>query len=372
MASNIEQNLAKILSSRYGKDVRQAIHDGIHDCYEDGKAGATDLIAREQIANLVSEDNPTEGNSELQDIRVGHDGATYTSAGEATQRSTVSLSEEIDNCISLPKYNAFMKKYEEQIGYFISWENSFDIFKDLERGGINNETGKPVTTQDYVRTKEFVMLDGEYHIDILSEDRLFICSYSIDEEFITAYSLKGVVSDTYTFHSDQKYKFVFYRNIDETFPEGYYDNIYSKYLFYVKSNNHKTIKNINLDSKDDFEIGGINSNTGEDVGTGIKGCVRSKSNLYYKLTMPVKVHTPYRIWFLEYDGAGVYKTHKYVKENQVFIPDKESYYRIVLLHSSDYYSPFNTSITEYLSLFSITDADCQPKRPPVPYSAATL
>ena len=74
MASNIMQNLAKILSSRYGKDVRQAIHDSIHDCYEDGKAGSTDLIAREQIANLVSENNPTEGNSELQDIRVGHDG----------------------------------------------------------------------------------------------------------------------------------------------------------------------------------------------------------------------------------------------------------------------------------------------------------
>lgn len=89
------QNLTKILSSRYGKDVRQAIHDSIHDCYEDGKAGSTDLIAREQIANLVSENNPTEGNSELQDIRVGHDGATYTSAGEAVRQQIGSLSEDI-------------------------------------------------------------------------------------------------------------------------------------------------------------------------------------------------------------------------------------------------------------------------------------
>lgn len=35
MSSNIEQNLNKILSSRYGKDVRQAIHDSIQQCYTD-------------------------------------------------------------------------------------------------------------------------------------------------------------------------------------------------------------------------------------------------------------------------------------------------------------------------------------------------
>ena len=35
MASKIEQFLNKILSSRYGKDVRRAIHDGIKQCYSD-------------------------------------------------------------------------------------------------------------------------------------------------------------------------------------------------------------------------------------------------------------------------------------------------------------------------------------------------
>lgn len=35
MASSIQQFLNKILSSRYGKDVRQAIHDGIKQCYSD-------------------------------------------------------------------------------------------------------------------------------------------------------------------------------------------------------------------------------------------------------------------------------------------------------------------------------------------------
>ena len=48
----IQTYLEKIKNAIYGKDVRQAIHDAIHQCYEDGKAGELDLIAREQVAQL--------------------------------------------------------------------------------------------------------------------------------------------------------------------------------------------------------------------------------------------------------------------------------------------------------------------------------
>ena len=93
--SNIEQNLQKILSTRFGKDVRQAIHDGIHDCYEDGKAGAVDLVARERIDNLSKlEPGSTTGDAELIDGRVDYTGKTWSNIGESIRNVTRQLSEE--------------------------------------------------------------------------------------------------------------------------------------------------------------------------------------------------------------------------------------------------------------------------------------
>lgn len=140
--SDIEQNLAFILSRRYGEDVRQAIHDAIHDCYEDGKAGATDLIAREQIAdtdeklsaqiaNLVANaPSGSEKDSELVDIRVGYKGTRYTSAGEAVRGQVGKLSEEIEeqkivSMTSVNPYKVNLEKYDAFIvpGKYLTGRN---------------------------------------------------------------------------------------------------------------------------------------------------------------------------------------------------------------------------------------------------------
>lgn len=94
--SNIEELLKQILSAVFGKDVRQAIHDGIEQCYEDGKVGAVDLVARQRIDNLAKlPEGSTTGDAELQDIRIGYDGTEYENAGEAVRGQIGSLSEEI-------------------------------------------------------------------------------------------------------------------------------------------------------------------------------------------------------------------------------------------------------------------------------------
>ena len=81
--STIKDFLTQIKNAVYGEDIRDAIHDSIELCYQDGKAGVNDYTAREQIANIVAHNNNTEGNSELLDIRTGYNGITYSSAGEA-------------------------------------------------------------------------------------------------------------------------------------------------------------------------------------------------------------------------------------------------------------------------------------------------
>ena len=91
--SNIEQLLKQILDTKLGKDMRQAIHDGIEQCYEDGKVGAVDLVARQRIDNLSKlEPGSTTGDAELRDIRVGYDGTEYETAGEAVRGQVGSLS----------------------------------------------------------------------------------------------------------------------------------------------------------------------------------------------------------------------------------------------------------------------------------------
>ena len=90
--ADITELLRNIKTKVYGKDVRQAIHDAIQQCYLDGKVGAIDMVARNQISNLVAENNDTSGNSELTDIRVGVDGTKYPSAGEAVRTQIKNIS----------------------------------------------------------------------------------------------------------------------------------------------------------------------------------------------------------------------------------------------------------------------------------------
>lgn len=205
--SNIEQNLQKILTSRYGKDVRQSIHDSIHDCYEDGKAGAMDLVAREQIANLVAMNNPTEGNSELQDIRVGFDGTTYDSAGDAVRGQITGINKAI-----------IIQRKGINDGY------DYKILFEYDEGGFMSTTGVNVESTTRIRTSEYYKPNVEENIPVIVNDgyQLFIQEFSYKEATnyyeSTGNSNFGVwitKNTSVTFNPDYYYKIMIRKGVDE-------------------------------------------------------------------------------------------------------------------------------------------------------------
>ena len=114
--SNIEQLLKQILDTKLGKDMRQAIHDGIEQCYEDGKVGAVDLVARQRIDNLAKlPEGSTTGDAELIDIRVGADGNEYETAGEAVREQVLNIYDIIKN---IKLINVFDKSDITTGGFF--------------------------------------------------------------------------------------------------------------------------------------------------------------------------------------------------------------------------------------------------------------
>lgn len=109
--ATIQDYLNQIKNAIYGKDVRQAIHDGIQQCYYDGKAGSTDLEARQRldfaegtinslgsrmstaetdidvldarVDQIIAPSGEAPSAAEVADARVGDDNVTYGTLGDA-------------------------------------------------------------------------------------------------------------------------------------------------------------------------------------------------------------------------------------------------------------------------------------------------
>lgn len=131
--AGIEEYLNKIKTAVYGREVRQAIHDGIETCYKEGKAGATDLVARSEISSvnaeltarideIVAPSGQAPSAAEVTDARIGADNSTYGNLGGAVRGQVRG----IQNTMYHREFNVldFVKKQNKtQDGITFSWND---------------------------------------------------------------------------------------------------------------------------------------------------------------------------------------------------------------------------------------------------------
>ena len=203
--ADILDHLKQIANSKYGKDVRSSIVNAISQCYNDGKAGAIDLLARagletkasktelntinseldEKIAvqkgridNLIAlPDGSTTGDAELADIRVGADGKTYINAGDAVRGQISELKGDLCNSFDVKT---------------IKTVNLYDVSKITLNGYLNTSTGDVSVKDTYdFATSDFIKVESNIAYKALSlkdntnNNPIIIVFYDADKQYIS-------------------------------------------------------------------------------------------------------------------------------------------------------------------------------------------
>lgn len=264
--SNIEQLLKQILGTKLGKDMRQAIHDGIEQCYEDGKVGAVDLVARQRIDNLAKlQEGSTTGDAELVDIRVGFDGKEYTSAGEAVRTQAKQIKEIAE------------KAYENM-------NNIGGIFEGALKNGGNNNYNKTWYFPDENIGKSYNVYNGE--IVDTGNRKVIISDHKYD---LSTYS-RFVIVCSPGFHARI---FVFKHDGDE-------------YLFSYSSSNMEKIKYETERMNDNYvKISGVESI--------LNGMGLTIQDAYFRL----EIRTPQDIYYSYINSNVALLKEIYLKKNLV-------------------------------------------------------
>lgn len=160
---SIVEDLQKILTARYGKDVRQSIHDSIKTCYDEGKAGSIDLEARAEIEEI---NEKIDGFSLIRKESFVHNAILKTSKARALLQHLI-----IDST------NQLVKFWDGELSQGNTYNNNGVLnpsnpnwvsSKNLNscKGGDEIKVVVSTTSADYVASAIVYYKDGIYMSDI--------------------------------------------------------------------------------------------------------------------------------------------------------------------------------------------------------------
>lgn len=165
MKAQCEEAVSTEKTERQSADATEKSERQAADAAEKSERMQEIAVERARINNLVANNNPTEGNSELIDIRVGADGNEYSTAGEAVREQNKLLNKNLDFSVD---------SLEESIANQIAHTTN---------GNIVNAT-LPLTVTKTL-TKSYISADN----------RIVIAGSGIDDRFVVDfYRVKKGVS----------------------------------------------------------------------------------------------------------------------------------------------------------------------------------
>ena len=218
--ASIQEHLDKIKNAIFGKDVRQAIHDSIKQCYDDAavnhdnanmevklargshntlndrlveneknqekissqlehKAKQSDLeVERARIDSFTSlKEGSTTGDAELIDARIGTDGVVYSNVGNSIRTQINRIDSNIESYIG------------QSLKYNYDW---------IDGGYIDNTNGNLVSNNNWKYTDFIKITDGIKSLGVfttLEGSYSYNAFYDINKTFISNFSVNSSTID---------------------------------------------------------------------------------------------------------------------------------------------------------------------------------
>jgi hypothetical protein len=130
-----------IRKAQYGREVRQAIVDGISQCYEDGKAGVNDLEARKLIESVMLANEMQEvaiSDLRMQIAEILGGGPSTETVGTTTTEVPTYIIETGVVQISIPRYSGAASAVREQITFTEDFTEAPFVFAEvMARESVN-------------------------------------------------------------------------------------------------------------------------------------------------------------------------------------------------------------------------------------------